>query len=106
MGYLSNSILALNNGKDAFLLNWRRLNETMSIDTSEYSFFQSHIIEALDYFIPVGDEFFLFYKWNDENDARNQKWGETYPAVWLELRSRFSSPLQLKLCFYEKVKYR
>lgn len=97
MGYLCNSILALNNGKNSFLLNWRRLDETMSVDTSEYSFFQAHIIEALDDFIPVSDEFFLFYK-NDENDALKPKWGETYP-VELELRSRFSSPLQLNLCF-------
>lgn len=62
--YLSNSILTLDNREDSFLLNWRRLNETVTVDSSEYSFFKSHIVEALNYIIPVGDEFFFVYKQN------------------------------------------
>lgn len=59
--YLCDSILSLDDRKNSFLLNWRRFNKTMAIDTSEYSFFQAHIIEALDYLFPVSDEFFFFY---------------------------------------------
>ena len=61
MVYLCNSILALNDGKNSFLLNWRRLDETMTVDSSQYSFFKSHIVETFDYFIPVSFKFFFIY---------------------------------------------
>lgn len=59
--YLSDSILALDDGQNTLLLNWRRLNETVAIDSSEYSFFEAHVVEAFYDLFPVGLELFFIY---------------------------------------------
>jgi hypothetical protein len=59
--YLSNSILSLDNWEYSLLLNWRRLDKTVTVDTSENSFFKSHIVEALDDLFPVGLEVLFIY---------------------------------------------
>jgi hypothetical protein len=60
--YLSNSILALDNWENSLLLNWRRFNKTMTVDSSEYTFFKSHVVEAFDDFFPIGSELFFIYE--------------------------------------------
>ena len=34
----------------------------MTIDSSEYSFFKSHIVERFDYFLPISGKLFFVYK--------------------------------------------
>lgn len=50
---LSNSIVTLNDWKNTFLLNWRWLVETITINTSENFFFKTEIIEFLGRLVPV-----------------------------------------------------
>ena len=60
---LSNSVLSLYDRHNALLLDSWRLFEPVSIDASQYFFFESHLIEFRDYFVPVCFKcfFFLFF---------------------------------------------
>ena len=62
--YLSDSILALDYRKNSFLLNRRWFDETVTIDSSEYSFLQTHIVKTFDRHIPVCVKLFLFYTYD------------------------------------------
>ncbi len=46
--YLSDSILALDNGENSFLLNGGGLDETITVDSSEHFLLETEVVELLD----------------------------------------------------------
>jgi len=56
---LSNGIMPLNDRENTFLLNWRWFIKTISINTSEYLFFEAHVIKLFSWLIPIWFEIFV-----------------------------------------------
>jgi len=58
---LSNSVLSLNHGKDSFFLDGSWFFVTVSVDTTENFFLETHVIKFVDLQIPVSFECFFFF---------------------------------------------
>ena len=58
---LSNCVLSLYDRHNALLLDSWRLFEPVSVDASQNFLFESHLIEFIDYFIPVCFKCFFFF---------------------------------------------
>ena len=68
--YLCNRVFSLNDGQDTFLLDRRWLLESVGIDTSQDFFLKSHLVEFLNFLIPVCFEtFFSFLSYIDQNTS-------------------------------------
>jgi len=90
--YLSDCIVSLNNWKDTFTLDWRRLIKTIAVNTSKRLLFQSHIIKPINWFIPIWLQIFIICKINDM--LLNKGWGYLPASSWaLSSSSVFSSSL-------------
>ena len=59
--YLSNRVLALDDGQNSLGLNRGRFLETVGVDSTENLFFESHIVKFVNFHIPVCfEKFFSF----------------------------------------------
>ena len=68
--YLCNRVFSLNDGQDTLLLDRRWLLESVGIDTSQDFFLKSHLVEFLNFLIPVCFEtFFSFLSYIDHNTS-------------------------------------
>lgn len=95
--YLSNSVLALDDREDTSLLDGRGLVETITIDTTEYLFLQSHLVKIVNFKFPVRFEFFsiLFYTHVTELDDDNQIETPTLGSILVVFLGFFSSQREL-----------
>lgn len=51
--YLGNSVLTLDKGEDTFALNWGRVFETITVDTTQDFLPQAHVVKLINFQVPV-----------------------------------------------------
>jgi len=56
---LCNRVLALNDWQDGFLLDWRRVFETVSVDSAQGLLLQTHFVKFVNFKFPVRFESFF-----------------------------------------------
>lgn len=94
--YLSNSVLALDDREDTSLLDGRGFVETITIDTTEYLFLESHLVKIVNFKFPVRFEFFsiLFCK-SGKSDDDNEIKAPTLSSFLVVFYGFFSSQREL-----------
>lgn len=69
--YLSDGVVALNNGQDTFLLDWRGLVETISVNSSQNLLSKTHVIKPINWFIPIWLQVFFICSHTDGQNSKS-----------------------------------